>query len=98
MVQQARAGRIVTNVGAWCVAALLGLPVPAWAGATLRGVVVRDREHGPPMAGVELTAPGEARKNDEEALSIYREFAARTPASYQQHVQEVEQNLRAVSP
>jgi len=37
---------------------LLVLATPAWAGATLRGVVVRDREHGAPMAGVELTAPG----------------------------------------
>ncbi|HMG21009.1 MAG TPA: hypothetical protein VK607_06815 [Kofleriaceae bacterium] len=37
---------------------LLVLAAPAWAGATLRGVVVRDREHGAPMAGVELTAPG----------------------------------------
>jgi tetratricopeptide (TPR) repeat protein len=48
----------MTNVGTWCVAALLLLPAPAWAGATLRGVVVHDREHGAPMAGVELTAPG----------------------------------------
>jgi hypothetical protein len=48
----------MTNVGAWCVAVLLVLAAPAWAGATLRGVVVRDREHGAPMAGVELTAPG----------------------------------------
>jgi hypothetical protein len=48
----------MTNVGAWCVAVLLALAAPAWAGATLRGVVVRDREHGAPMAGVELTAPG----------------------------------------
>jgi tetratricopeptide (TPR) repeat protein len=46
------------NVGAWCVAVLLALAAPAWADATLRGVVVRDREHGAPMAGVELTAPG----------------------------------------
>jgi Tfp pilus assembly protein PilF len=40
------------------VTALLVLAAPAWAGATLRGVVVRDHEHGAPMAGVELTAPG----------------------------------------
>jgi hypothetical protein len=37
---------------------LLVLAAPAWADATLRGVVVRDREHGAPIAGVELTAPG----------------------------------------
>ena len=48
----------MTNMGACCVAALLLLSAPAWADATLRGVVVRDREHGRPMAGVELTAPG----------------------------------------
>jgi hypothetical protein len=48
----------MTNVGAWCVAVLLVLAAPAWGGATLRGVVVRDREHGAPLAGVELTAPG----------------------------------------
>ena len=48
----------MTNPGAWCAAALLWLAAPAWASATLRGVVVRDREHGAPMAGVELTAPG----------------------------------------
>src|SRR5215475_4142309 len=47
-----------STVGAWCVVALLVLAAPAWAGTTLRGVVVRDREHGAPMAGVELTAPG----------------------------------------
>src|SRR5215468_7812406 len=46
------------SLGVWCAAALLLLAAPAWADATLRGVVVRDREHGAPMAGVELTAPG----------------------------------------
>src|SRR5882672_8500232 len=48
----------MTNLGVWCAATLLLLAAPAWAGATLRGVVVRDREHGAPVAGVELTAPG----------------------------------------
>jgi hypothetical protein len=48
----------MTNLGAWCAAALLLLATPAWADAALRGVVVRDHEHGAPMAGVELTAPG----------------------------------------
>ena len=48
----------MTNLGAWCAAALLVLAAPAWAGTTLRGVVVRVREHGAPMAGVEVTAPG----------------------------------------
>src|ERR1041384_3789055 len=55
---RAQTGGTMTNVGAWCVAVLLALTAPAWAEATLRGVVVRDREHGAPMAGVELTAPG----------------------------------------
>jgi hypothetical protein len=48
----------MTNAGTRCVAVLLVLAAPAWADATLRGVVVRDREHGAPMAGVELTASG----------------------------------------
>ena len=48
----------MTNLGAWCAAALLLLAAPAWADATLRGVVVRDRERGAPMAGVAETAPG----------------------------------------
>jgi tetratricopeptide (TPR) repeat protein len=48
----------MTNVGAWCVAALLWLAAPAWAGATLSGMVVGVREHGTPMPGVQLTAPG----------------------------------------
>jgi hypothetical protein len=47
----------MTKLGAWVVV-LLALAAPAWADVTLRGVVVRDREHGAPMAGVELTAPG----------------------------------------
>jgi tetratricopeptide (TPR) repeat protein len=46
------------NVGALCAVALLWLATPAWADATLRGVVVRDREHGAPMPRVEVTAPG----------------------------------------
>src|ERR1044071_6148649 len=57
-VIRARAGGTMTNLGALCAVALLLLTAPAWADATLRGVVVRDREHGPPMAGVELTAAG----------------------------------------
>src|ERR1041384_8821949 len=48
----------MTNVGAWCGAVLLALAAPARAETTLHGIVVRDREHGAPMAGVELTAPG----------------------------------------
>src|ERR1041384_5998523 len=48
----------MTNLGAWCVAVVLLLATPVWADATLRGVVVRDREHGAPMTGVEVTASG----------------------------------------
>src|SRR4051812_24375472 len=58
MEPRARAVGTMTNMGAWCVAALLVLAAPAWASATLRGVVVRDREHGEPLARVELTALG----------------------------------------
>jgi hypothetical protein len=36
----------------------------------------------------------EARKNFEEALAIYRALAAGAPATYQQRVQQVEQNRR----
>jgi Tfp pilus assembly protein PilF len=36
----------------------------------------------------------EARKDFEEALAIYREFAARASATYQPRIQRVERNLR----
>ena len=48
----------MTRVRIRCGLAMLLLAAPAWASATLRGVVVRDREHGAPMAGVDVTASG----------------------------------------
>lgn len=40
----------------------------------------------------------EARKDFEEARAIFQEFAARTPATYQPGVRQVEKNLRDLDP
>ncbi|HET7501746.1 MAG TPA: tetratricopeptide repeat protein [Kofleriaceae bacterium] len=54
----ARGGNMIGIVQAGCAVALLLLAAPAWGSGALRGVVVRDRERGAPVAGVQLTASG----------------------------------------